>query len=366
MAPDFSKKVIDTVAKRAGFLCSNPDCRVSTAGPNTEQSSATIIGEAAHIFAARPGRARYKKDMTDQLRSEISNAIWLCRNCHKKIDHDPKKFTSALLFGWREKHDEYVASHLGSQTDKLEYALLQDELLPFADYPPIIRRIAIDKPAGWEWSLTAELLRYLNAPIFRKLRDIRDEVFVGAAEHIDDGRVFDWVSERLGEMTGLIAPVGKIFERFNRAWGALGEPGDIEEIHHTSILLRDLLEQVVSHEERISCVKVSDEFETLIGLLKNALGSQIDQLADLPNRLDRIVSMIDEERAEEADKPLVISETFEFSLPDNWEKIMKREMKLAKNLSIIGGSDLGVSEANSGCAAWTIGIVVFLVFLMLL
>tara|TARA_R100001244_G_scaffold6593_24_gene8173 strand:+ start:44153 stop:45253 length:1101 start_codon:yes stop_codon:yes gene_type:complete len=365
MVPDFSKKVIDTVAKRAGFLCSNPDCRTSTVGPNSEQSTATIIGEAAHIYAARPGQARHKENMTDQARSEISNAIWLCRNCHKKVDRDAKKFTSALLFGWREKHDEYVASHLGSQSDKVEFDLLQNELLPFAHYPPIIRRIAFDKPRGWEWALTAELLRYLNAPVFRKLRDIRDDVAVGNVEHIDDDYVLEWVGERISEMTGLVSPVVKIFERFNRAWGALGEPGDIEEIHHTSILLRNLLEQVVSHEERLKFVRVSDEFETMIKLLQDALGSQIDQLADLPNRLDRIVSMVDDDNIEEHDGPRVITETFEFVLPKNWEKDMKREMKLARNLSIIYGSDLSEPSTNSSCAAWTIGIVVLIIFFMI-
>jgi len=55
MFPDFTKKTIDILTKRAAFICSNPDCRTSTVGPNTDPKKATVIGEAAHILGARPG-----------------------------------------------------------------------------------------------------------------------------------------------------------------------------------------------------------------------------------------------------------------------------------------------------------------------
>lgn len=110
--------------------------------------------------------------MTDQARSEISNAIWLCRNCHKQVDWDEIKFPADLLFLWREQHDEYVASNLGTQSDKARFDMARNALAQFDSYPPVIRRIAYDKPPGWEWSLTAALMRHLNAPLFRRLEDL--------------------------------------------------------------------------------------------------------------------------------------------------------------------------------------------------
>lgn len=98
MIPDFSPKTIDTLAKRAGYLCSNPDCRARTVGPNSEPDKATIIGEAAHIYGARPGAVRFNPKMTDVARAEITNGIWLCRNCHKIIDRDPDDHPFDLLF----------------------------------------------------------------------------------------------------------------------------------------------------------------------------------------------------------------------------------------------------------------------------
>ncbi|QSW88265.1 MULTISPECIES: hypothetical protein [Flavobacterium] len=45
MNPDFNKTTIDTLAKRAGYKCSNPDCRVNTIGPNSDPEKSTKIGE---------------------------------------------------------------------------------------------------------------------------------------------------------------------------------------------------------------------------------------------------------------------------------------------------------------------------------
>ena len=121
MSPDFSKKTIDTLAKRAAFLCSNPDCRKITVGANSENDKSTTIGDAAHIFGARSGSARYDSEMTDTARSEITNAIWLCKNCHKLVDTDKQRYTSNLLFSWRELHEEYTQSELGNHTERIIY-----------------------------------------------------------------------------------------------------------------------------------------------------------------------------------------------------------------------------------------------------
>src|SRR5213075_1934289 len=100
-----------------------------------------------------------------------------------------RKYSAELLFIWREQHEEYVASHLGSQSDKARFELARHELVRFEGYPPVVRRIAFDKSVAWEWSLTAALMRYLNAPLFRKLEDIREGVCAVQIEPLDDMEV---------------------------------------------------------------------------------------------------------------------------------------------------------------------------------
>jgi hypothetical protein len=101
----FSWKVLGIVAKRAANICSNPDCQAVTAGPADDPGKAIIVGEAAHIYGAKVGSARYKSDMGQGQRGDVTNAIWLCCTCHKIIDSDAAQFPAELLFEWKRDHD---------------------------------------------------------------------------------------------------------------------------------------------------------------------------------------------------------------------------------------------------------------------
>ena len=73
--PKFGAKTVQTLARRAANICSNPDCRRTTTGPAEEPTKAINIGEAAHIFGANPGSKRFRLEMSGRARSEITNAI---------------------------------------------------------------------------------------------------------------------------------------------------------------------------------------------------------------------------------------------------------------------------------------------------
>jgi hypothetical protein len=108
--PDFSQNTKETLAKRAGQICSNPRCLKPTSGPHTHPDKAVNLGEAAHIRGARPGSARYDADLTDKERSDISNGIWLCRTCAKLVDSDEAHYTPDLLQKWKRDHEARIAA----------------------------------------------------------------------------------------------------------------------------------------------------------------------------------------------------------------------------------------------------------------
>lgn len=78
---NFSRNTTDILAKRVGYLCSNPDCRNATIGANEDSNKSTSIGIAAHITAASEGGPRYKSELEPEQRSDINNGIWLCSGC---------------------------------------------------------------------------------------------------------------------------------------------------------------------------------------------------------------------------------------------------------------------------------------------
>ena len=358
MNPDFNKKTIETLAKRAAYKCSNPECRVNTVGPNSNPEKSTKIGEAAHIFGARIGSKRYNSEMNDTARAEITNSIWLCRNCHKLMDTDETKYTPNILFAWREKHEEYISSTLGNNTDQIIYKEQTSILADFKDYPPIIKRIILDKPYGWEYRLTAELMRYFNTPLFRKLKDLKEGLYLKNITTIEPEKSFTWIQDRLNEMSKIATPAKGLLELLTKSWGKPGEPGDIKEIHHATSLIRDYLEHVISFEEKIHFVNPPEEYERPVSLLKNLIGSQVRKLSSIPSDLDNIISL-SIEYEKENNTPKEIKKVFLFDLPQNWEIEFHKELIKAKR-----NQSLNKNE-NSGCLSFIVFIIITMIIFLL-
>lgn len=111
---DFTANTKETLAKRVGYRCSNPDCGKPTSGPNENSERATNIGVAAHICAAAPGGPRYDPKMTTDERKSIDNGIWLCQSCSVLIDRNPDRYTKELLYQWKRYAEDAATRALES------------------------------------------------------------------------------------------------------------------------------------------------------------------------------------------------------------------------------------------------------------
>lgn len=118
MRNDFSKKVKETLCSRVGGLCSI--CRCQTRGAQSKPDGMVSIGEAAHITAAEINGPRFDPSLSDEERSGIENGIWLCANCHKKIDSDPEKYTVQLLYSMKNKAENEATSSCGASVSGTE------------------------------------------------------------------------------------------------------------------------------------------------------------------------------------------------------------------------------------------------------
>lgn len=111
---NFSQRTIRFLKESVAHRCSNPDCRVPTSA-STSDHRINNIGDAAHICAAASGGPRYDPSMTSDERSSIENGIWLCKNCARKIDNDPDKYSVSLLKEWKRKAIESALAELGQK-----------------------------------------------------------------------------------------------------------------------------------------------------------------------------------------------------------------------------------------------------------
>jgi hypothetical protein len=118
--PDFSFATIRVLSERSAMICNNPQCSTITTGPSQADGKLKLkLGEAAHIRAKNRG-ARFDPNMTNAQRADISNAIWLCANCHTMIDkNNGADFTVAQLEKWKSDHEDLIGSLLRSHRSPL-------------------------------------------------------------------------------------------------------------------------------------------------------------------------------------------------------------------------------------------------------
>lgn len=311
-------------------MCSNIDCRSITSGPAEPPDRSINLGEAAHIYGSREGAARYRPDMTDISRAEITNGIWLCRNCHKLVDSDPLKFPADLLFQWRSRHEQYVISKLGTASDQLRLTLEEQALNHFQNDSALVRQIIRDRPDGWEYRLTAELLREQLKGVLRRWSDLQRNLYSKPAVVLTDDLWLAWFRARISEAQRLIPMLVALYtEELARSWGKPGEPGepgDPLEIRHVCSLIQSAAEQLLQWEENVRFVSADTNYTALFDCLTGSLGMQLDQLRNVPQALDKVTDWIET-------KPGVAGKfehTIVFTLPDGWAERIEEAMDRIK------------------------------------
>jgi hypothetical protein len=105
---DFSTRIKEMLAKRAGYRCSNPSCRASTVGAEpSAPDKALYAGRAAHICAASPLGPRYDPNQSSAERSDIQNGIHLCIACADRVDQNGgMSVTADDLRKWKREREE--------------------------------------------------------------------------------------------------------------------------------------------------------------------------------------------------------------------------------------------------------------------
>jgi hypothetical protein len=98
---EFTEKTKLQIAKRAGWLCSDPSCRRPTVGANSDGDGEVNLGTAAHICAAAPEGPRYDPKQTRAQRRSPDNGIWMCRLHGTAVDAKDSMYTVELLHEWK-------------------------------------------------------------------------------------------------------------------------------------------------------------------------------------------------------------------------------------------------------------------------
>jgi hypothetical protein len=201
-------------------------------------------------------------------------------------------------------------------------------------YPPIVQRIVIDKPDGWEWRFVAELIRYLNKPQLKRLKNLQAGHYYKPQPRVRRDQFPNWMQERLHLMSSLTSPLKGLLDRLIASWGPPGESGDIEEMHDVCILIQNSLAAIVDFEETMHFAHIPEEAEDIRTVLKNAVGRNAEKLAVIPKRLDEMVAMIGTDHGGTVETPLVMHWTIHFDLPDEFNERFREALKRYERASL--------------------------------
>ena len=88
-------------------------------------SSAACIGENAHIYGEKPDAGRYDSTKEESFVNSEQNLIFLCCNCHKKIDTDISSYPADKLFILKAQHEQWVTQKLEEESVSYSFAELE-------------------------------------------------------------------------------------------------------------------------------------------------------------------------------------------------------------------------------------------------
>jgi hypothetical protein len=249
------------------------------------------VGEAAHIYGANPGSARYDDEMSSSDRSAISNAIWLCGNCHKLIDDDPQRYPAGLLFEWQREHEHFISAIVGKAGVKLRQRYEKRHLEEFGRLSYLAERLVLEKDDAWEYRLTAEVLRFEMAPILQRWSALNRGLYVKPSVGITQSEYVPWLLARLREVTSISAAFSELAnEEFARAWGAPGIAGNDVAIVATARLFSEMCQSALTWEETVRFVIADDVFVEVLDLFIGTAGRIIDEAAKVPAFLSETLS----------------------------------------------------------------------------
>ncbi len=139
-------------------------------------------------------------------------------------------------------------------------------------------RLAVQKPFAWEYRLFSQVLcdEISNAASIK--RDFNYGIALGKTERLGDiAQVIEWSKMKLGEMQSLVSSANVIFTAaLPKAFGAPGEPGDVEEIIYAAKRLAEFYRRILEWNAEFRHIQVEDEFHRLLELTSkmshNAIG----------------------------------------------------------------------------------------------
>jgi hypothetical protein len=172
-------------------------------------------------------------------------------------------------------------------------------------------RIYRDRPDGWEYHLTLEMLQSEMKPVLQRWDALKRGLYSKPSTRVAQRESVEWMLDRIAEAEHLVESFDLLSnEEFAKAWGAPGEAGDADAILSTSRLFAEMCATALEWEERVRFAVVDPAFERVRTQFVGIGGRFIDEAAKLPAFM---AAILDDDNASGTHTLNMV-----LSLPEDW------------------------------------------------
>lgn len=163
----------------------------------------------------------------------------------------------------------------------------QEKDLLISSLGPKAFRLAVEKSAGWEWLLFAQVLSDKIGSHNNKRIDV--ELGISFGEPIVLDKLHDvttWISSRFEWISTTIEQLSKALkDGFIKAVGEPGVPGDIKRIVHLATRVGDGYEQLLDYNLKFLRASCDEDFKTILKLASEFSSNAIREIEEFSKNL---------------------------------------------------------------------------------
>lgn len=177
--------------------------------------------------------------------------------------------------------------------------------------------LAVQKPLGWEYRLFCQTLCDEVSQVADLKKDLDYDLILGKSVRLNNpDEVMRLAKRKINEILLFVKSAKTLFDKaLPKAFGAPGEPGDVEDIIYVSKRFAQFYRSILEWTIEFRYIQVEDEFTRLLELIAFTSYNMIDDFEKFTINANQQVNDA-VRRYEETKQPQSISINFVFSCPD--------------------------------------------------
>ena len=195
---------------------------------------------------------------------------------------------------------------------------MKSELQTFKSETLRVRDLVFDKPAGWEYLLTLELLREGLRQTDSLYAKVQKNDFA-AAKQQSVKESFNFFRSQTDKLEGFLASARNFLTiGLVQSWGTPGTPGDPVRIKFVIDSVLQIVRQSILWEKEIKITHAAPEFSSIKSALFGSTKILTDEIKRLVSELEKITSNSDKSGANNI--------LLNFDFPKDWNERLVIEM----------------------------------------